>query len=557
MPSKQWWKTIPAYIIGPLLCLIVLLGCKEEKRADQAQKKAFSPAPRYGGTYHKALRQEPLTLDPAFSTDIFSTSVAHQVFDGLIQFDADLHALPSLAQSWHASYDSLVWTFFLRQGVKFHHGREVTADDFVYAFTRLLDPRIASPHARLLEHIQGAKQFLAGETTQVPGIRAVDAYTLQITLTQPYAPFLSILGMAQVKVVPREEVERLGAQFGRQPVGTGPFRFVNWVAGQEITLEANETYFEGRPFLDRLSYRMMANHQGMTTAFAQGALEDVELTGQEQIGFGPDSQVQFLRKPLLATLFLWFDLRQGPLSHPKVRQAINYAINRDAMVRTIRHDRHVQARGVLPRGMPGYHPELPGYRYDVTRARQLLVEAGYPEGQGVAPLELWSSVTTPAARQEDAWIQRDLAHIGLRVTLLSAENWKHFKTTILGQRPGAMYRHAWFADFPDPDNVLFPLFHSQSTNNYAHYRNPIVDRLLEQARSTSDYLSRIDLYRQAEALIVADAPAVNLVYYTLEYMFQPYVHGVELNALGERYIPMKKIWLDVTHRAFPAKTSPP
>jgi peptide/nickel transport system substrate-binding protein/oligopeptide transport system substrate-binding protein len=136
--------------------------------------------------------------------------------------------------------------------VRFHHGREVTAEDVIYSFTRLLDPAVRSPRAWLFERVQGAGAFMAGHAERVEGLQALAPYTLQITLSQPYAPFITVLGMAQAKIVPRDEVERLGAHFGRAPVGTGPFRFGSWVTGQDITLEANTAYFEGRPWLDRL-----------------------------------------------------------------------------------------------------------------------------------------------------------------------------------------------------------------------------------------------------------------------------------------------------------------
>jgi len=539
-------RMVLTHLCGGFIALAV--GCKDTGHPDQGQAKSPTPIKRYGGTYHKSLILEPLTLDPAFLTDIYATSVAQQLFDGLVQFDADLNVVPSIAKFWEASHDGLVWTFYLRQGVKFHHGREVNADDFVYTFTRLLHPRTASPRAWLFEHVQGAEKFRAGAAERVEGLQALDAYTLQITLSQPYAPFISILGMAQTKLLPREEVERLGAAFGRQPVGTGPFRFVHWVAGEEITLEANEAYYEGRPFLNRLHYRIITNQQSAIAEFEKGALDDVDLTGQEGTPLSSDPRFKFFRKPLLATLFLWLEMRHGPLSNRKVRQAINHAINREAITSTIRQNRLVQARGILPLGMPGSNPNPAGYPYDLSRARQLLAEAGYPEGKDLPPLELWTSVTTVAALQEHEAIKRDLERLGLKVELFTAEDWKHYKTAVLGKRLGAMYRTSWFADFPDPDNFLFPLFHSQSTNNYANYSNPAVDHLLEQARSESDYLKRIELYRQTEALIMEDAPVVNLLYYTFEYVFQPYVQGIELNALGERYIPMKKIWLDATSR---------
>jgi oligopeptide transport system substrate-binding protein len=547
-------RRVLTYLCNGFITLAV--GCKDKEHPAEGKDKSPALIPRYGGIYHTRLELEPLTLDPAFLTDIYAAPVAQQVFDGLVEFDANLNVVPSIAKSWQASYDGLVWTLHLRQGVKFHHGREVNADDFVYTFTRLLHPRTASPRAWLFERVQGAKEFLAGTAERVEGLQALDAYTLQITLSQPYAPFISILGIVQAQVVPREEVERLGSAFGRQPVGTGPFRFVNWVAGEKIVLEANEEYFEGRPFLNHLHYHIITDRQRALDEFEQGTLEDTVLLSHQPTPLRGDPRFKSFRKPLLATLFLGLETRDGPLSNHKVRQAINYAINREAINSTIRQNRFVQARGILPLGMPGYNPDLEGYQYNLARARQLLTEAGHPEGNNLPPLELWTSATTATALQEHEAIKRDLEQLGLKVELFTAESWQHYKTAVLGKRSGAMYRFVWYADFPDPDNFLFPLFHSQSSDNYANYSNPAVNRLLEQARSEGDYLKRIELYRQTEALIMADAPVVNLVYYNYETLFQLYVQGIELNALGERYIPMKKIWLDATSRVSLATPKP-
>ncbi len=537
-----------------ILCsgLILLAGgCSESKRSDEAEQPT-SPS-KYGGVYRRPLRNEPVTLDPAFVTSTYAVSVVQQLFDGLVQYDADLNVLPAIATSWSASRDGLTWTFHLRRGVKFHHGREVKAADFVYSFTRIVDPKTKSPRTWLFERVRGAREFLAGTAKRVEGFRALDDYTLQITLSAPYASFVNILGIAQPKVLPREEIERLGEQFGHHPVGTGPFRFVNWVPGKEINLEANEAYFEERPFLDRLHYRIFpgADREAILAAFEQGQLEDMRVFTPQRQRLINDSRYQFFRKPLLATLFLWLNTRAEPLNDVRVRQAINYAINRDAINRTIRKNRFVLARGILPPGMPGYNPELRGYDYDPARAKKLLAEAGYPEGKGFPPLELWSSVISSTALAEHEAVKRDLQHLGITVELRTVGSWKLFETEVLGKIPRAMYRYAWHADLPDPDNFLFILFHSQSSSNYANYANPEVDRLLERAQRESDDFTRLQLYRQAEELIMADAPMVNLVYYTREHLFQLYVGGVELNALGEPYVAMKKIWLDTTHHAFP------
>jgi peptide/nickel transport system substrate-binding protein/oligopeptide transport system substrate-binding protein len=523
-------------------------GCTDTNRTEDHAAQSTPSTPIYGGVYRKALGNEPVTLDPALITSTYATAVAQQLFDGLVQFDADLNVIPSIANSWSASHDGLTWTFHLRQGVRFHHGREVTANDFVYTFTRILDPHTQSPYTSIFERVQGAQAFMATASDRVTGLQALDPYTLRITLSQPYAPFISMLGIVQASVVPRDEVARLGKQFSQQPVGTGPFRFERWMAGQDIVLQANPTYFEGRPFLDRIHYRIFtpADSRAILAEFEQGHLEDASIPAQERQRLRSDARYRFFRKPLLATLFLWIDTKGSPLSHVKVRQAINYGINRRVINDEIRQNGSVEARGILPPGMPGYNPELAGYQYDPERAQHLLVEAGYPQSQGLPTVELWTSVGSPTVLAEHEAIQHDLQRLGISVVLRKAESWRQY-TELLGKRPGSMFRYAWFADFPDPDNFLFTLFHSQSPNNVGNYQNPEVDRLLELARRENDYFQRLQIYRQAEALIMADAPTVNLVYATFEHLFQPYVRGIALNALGERYIPMKKIWLDTPH----------
>lgn len=556
MRQSRLWKIV-------LVCLCsglwgAVSSCKDTSTPREKSGSSPVAVERYGGTYRKPLPGEPVTLDPAHLTETYATTVAHQIFDGLVEFDGDLNILPSMARSWVASRDGLQWTFYLRQGVKFHHGRDMTADDFVYSFTRLLHPKTASPRAWLLDRIQGAKPFIAGTAAHIEGLRALDASTLQITLEQPYTPFISLLGMPQTTVVPREEVERLGVEFGRQPVGTGPFRFASWNKGQEIVLEANAAYSEGKPFLERIVYRIRPNHQGIMAEFEQGLLEDSGFTEHQRASEPPrDARFVFLRKPLLATLFLLMNTQHPPLHDRRVRQAINHAINRRMINTVIRQNHHVQARGILPQGMPGYNPEAFDYAYDPARAKQLLIEAGYPAGQGLPSIPLWTSAKTATAVRENEAVQQDLAQVGIHVELHTTDSWQRFKNEILGQQPPGMYRLAWYADFPDPDNVLYTLFHSQSPNNYMRYKNPEVDRLLEAMRSESDYLTRMQTYRHIEALILADAPTVNLVYYTFGYLFQPYVRGIELNALGERHIPMKKIWLDVTHRVLPTPLQGP
>ncbi|WP_089940508.1 ABC transporter substrate-binding protein [Candidatus Entotheonella palauensis] len=187
---------------------------------------------------------------------------------------------------------------------------------------------------------------------------------------------------------------------------------------------------------------------------------------------------------------------------------------------------------------------LDGYAYDVERAKRLLAEAGYPDGKGLSPLELWTSSKSETVRKEHAAIKRYLERLGLTVHLRMASSWKAYKRDIIGKRPGGIYRYAWHADFPDPYNFLYTLFHSASPGNYIHYANPEVDRLIDAARSEVDQQKRERLYHQAEALIMQDAPTVNIVYYEIERLFQPYVQGLDVRSMSESFTRMERIWLD-------------
>ncbi len=285
------------------LILIVLIGAVYMWTQDPTRQveEPASISPQYGGVYRRALRDEPVTLDPALMTSIHAVAVVQQVFDGLVQFDENLNVVPSIAQSWQASPDGMVWKFFLRRGVKFHNGREVVADDVIYSFTRIVDPATEAYRHQLFEQVAGAKAFAAGQAERIEGFKALDDYTLQIELSQPYAPFIRMLGISSAKVVPKEEIEGSEVSFGRSPVGTGAFRFVFWEAGNAITLAANETYFEKRPYLDQIEYRIFqgADLDAIFAEFEQGRLEDAKVPVPQRDQLKRDPRYQFVRQPLL------------------------------------------------------------------------------------------------------------------------------------------------------------------------------------------------------------------------------------------------------------------
>ena len=528
-------------LLVPLaLTLSLIIGCQQEPTGEPNKVK---PEPHNGGVYRAFLPWSPRTLDPAFSTDIYSVKLIQQIFDGLVQLDQNLNVVPALSTDWRVSSDGLVYIFTIRQDARFHNGRQVTANDFVYSFTRILDPKEESSALTFFERIEGADTYRSGKSSEVAGLKALGANTLRIKLRQPYAPFLSVLAMKSSKVVPREEVEKWGKEFGHHPVGTGPFRLESW-EGNRIVLSANHDYHEGRPYLDRVEFTVYEGSQNerIFQDFQAGLLEEALVFGGIREETTKSLQYQFVRKPTLSLLFYGMNCTDAILKDKRVRQALNYAINKEKIIQQYVKDQFVPASTILPPGMPSYTPENQSYPYGPDKAKFLLREAGYGVSPGRLSLSILSASNSKLAQEELALVTRDLAVVGVELAVQYETDWPAFETRLKSGQV-QLYRYAWSADIPDPDNFLSILCSSTSPYNFMRYHNGQVDRLLSLALVTTDMLERVRLYRKAEKTVLEDAPMIPWLYLTFESVFQPYVKGLEISALGGPYIPLKKIWL--------------
>lgn len=541
--DKERGGRVPPFLIF----FFVLIGCLAVTwvPAFGQERGEEKTRPADGGVYRRPLGNDPQTLDPARISDIYSRSVAQQMFDGLVQFDQTLTIFPALAQFWKASRDGLTWTFMLKKGVKFHHGREVTAEDVVYSFTRILDPEVKSGAADLFAGIKGAREFREGRAKTVAGLSALDRYTVEVVLDEAPVPFVSVLAVGHAKIVPKEIVEQQGEAFGAHPVGTGPFKFVRWERGKEIVLEANPDYFDGPPKLSRIVYRVFPGSplETMYGEFQRGNLEDTPISVQHYRQILTDTHYIRVRRPMLSIRFYGLNTRLKPLDDPRIRQALIHAIDRETLIQEAHLGRYALARGILPPGTLGFNPQLRSYPYDPEKARELLRQAGFPGGRGLPPIRIWSSVRPEEIIREQEQFKRYLNAVGIEVELHYLLDWPAF-SRMLDEGKLPVFLYAWYADVPDPDNFLFKLFHSRSPRNFFGYVNPVVDGLLIKARSTADIRRRVELYREAEQLVVDDAPIIPLLHHTYERLFQPYVRSIEVTGLGDPYIPLRKIWLD-------------
>lgn len=497
------------------------------------------------GTYRRPIGHDPQTLDPARVSDTYGRSVSQQLFDGLVQFDSTLMVAPALAEFWKATRDGLTWTFTLRKGVRFHDGSEVTARDVVYSLTRLLDPATRSGGADLFLNIQGAAEFRSGRAKTVTGLKALDRSTVQIVLTEATVPLVSLLAVGQAKIVPEAVASKNGDGFGSRPVGTGPFKFVQWERGKEIVLEANEAYFGGAPRLSRLIFRIFPGHRwdDAFQEFQRGQLEDTVPPSRGYQAIIRDLRWTYLKRSMISIRFYGFNTRMKPLDDRRIRLALTHAIDRVQLIQQVHHGRDTAARGILPPGSLGYNPNLRGPEYDTEAARQMLAEAGYPGGRGLPPIVITSSVNADPFLREHDYVRRAVAAIGVKVEFSYLTNWPAFSAALAQHRLQA-FMYAWYADVPDPDNFLSKLFDSKSSRNLFSYANPAVDALLARARAETDVQRRVEVYRRAEERILGDAPLIPILHHSYERLFHPHVRGIEVSGLGDPYLQLRKMWLN-------------
>jgi peptide/nickel transport system substrate-binding protein/oligopeptide transport system substrate-binding protein len=421
----------------------------------------------------------------------------------------------------------------------------MTADDVVYSLTRVLDPATHSTGASYLAMIRGADAFRAGRTPRVAGLRALDRYTVQVEVTDPGTPFVLNLAVGYASIVPRDLVQRQGERFGVHPVGTGPFKFGEWVPNQRVLLTANPEYFEGRPYLDGIHYHILPGDdaEAAFAAFQRGELHDTPIPAAERAQTLTAAEYTVVRGPYLGISFLGLRTTAKPLDDSRVRQALNYAIDRPRLIREVYRDRYASGSGILPPGTYGYNPHYVGYPYDPQKAAQLLAEAGYPKGQGFPVLPLWSARKNAETEAELAAVVQDFAAIGVRAEVHYNSDWPTYKANVYaGTYP--VFRFSWYATAPSPEAFLGQLLESTSPDNLTQLHDPAVDALLRRARAARGWPQKLPLYQEIERRVVSQAPLILLYYATYERLFQRAVHGVEVSAMGDPYMPMKKIWLE-------------
>ena len=484
---------------------------------------------RLPGHLYLRLNSNPTTLDPALITDVQGGGIAAKLFNGLVRFNENLDIVPDIARSWTLSNDHVTYTFRLRHDVRFSSGKKVIAQDFRYSFERVLTPGTKAPLTWVLDRLEGANDYIAGKTKSVSGIRVINDHTLVLKLQRPFGPFLSLLAMTTAYVVPRDEVERLGNDFGTHPVGSGPYVLNEWKHGQHLVLAAHEDYFDGPPKLNGIFYRIIPEDLTAVLEFETGRLDVLQIPSSEYKRYTTNPAWRDLvhGKPGLNSYYLGLNCTRPPFNDIRVRQAVNMAVDRLRILNTVYEKRGVLAAGPIPPGLWKKNVLLQnheGYRFDPDTAKKLIREAGV-EGKTI---KIYITAD-PEVLDIIEVVQRYLADAGLKTEIVQLD-WSAFKHAVNEGEPDAFWL-SWWADYPDPEDFLFPLFHSASAGsagNRTRCNDPELDRLIEVAQQTMDDTLRYRLYRQAEDRVIRDAPWIFMWHKADYFVIQPWVQDFKI-----------------------------
>jgi oligopeptide transport system substrate-binding protein len=526
-----------------LLCVFLLLLSSCHSDSSSSGKRVFNINLDEGLT----------SLDPAFCRNQNTTWMDNQLFNGLVQVNDSLKIEPCVAKNWDISSDGLLYTFHLRNDVYFHDdqlftngiGRKAVAADFVYSFGRLIDPKVASSGSWIFsDKVEGKQSFIA-----------LNDSTFRIKLKQPFPPLLTLLTAEYASVVPYEVVDFYRKDFRNHPVGTGPFKFKYWKEGEVMVFLKNEKYWEKdkngsrMPHLDAIKATFISDKQTAFMEFVTGKLDflnDIDgsyrddiLTKSGQVTQKYKGKFILNSAPYLNTMYLGMlvdtnlpVVKNSPLKILKIRQAINYAIDKQKMIKYLRNSLATAGNaGFIPAGMPGFDPQkVKGYTYNPEKTRQLLAEAGFPNGKDLPEILL---TTTVGYRDLIEYVQGQLEQVGIktRVEITQGASLRE----LVSKNGVNFFYGSWIADYPDGENFL-SVFYSKNKipygPNYTGFNNKRFDALFDQAYHEANDERRYALYQQMDNLVMQNSPVVILYYDKLVNLYQNNITGYSKNALN-------------------------
>ncbi len=520
--SSKW----PALVCVLPLLIGALTSCVAKETSDP-------------DTLRLALKTAPNQLDPAMVVDVGEGELCALVYEGLVRFAPDGTIVPGVASSWSVSDDGVVYTFDIDPNAKFANGRRVTANDIAFSFGRVLSPESRSSRRWVLDRLADVTSNSLDGVAAHSRVTVSDTYQVKLVLREPFAPFLSLLALPAAMIVPPEAFEQTadGWRMKGFPQGAGPWHVVQWERADRIVLERNPHDDVSADGVKRLDFRIIPEAFTRVAEFESGRLDVLEVPPAEVNRYVNDAEAKVLRRAELRVFYIGLNNQRPPLDNVEVRRALNMAVDVDKLVEVLTDGHGHRATGSIPPGLPGHQPRAP-HIYNPDAARRLLAKNGLDKGFA---LEIWQRDNPESNRMLEA-VQGYLSEVGIKATIVRRE-WSAFKEAVSAGKVDAFFLD-WFADYPDAENFIFPLFHSSNAGgggNRAFVNDPEIDALIVAA-SKADHDDAAKLYAQIDDMLYQRAPWIYLYFPTVFYAVGDGVQNFQLPTLylGANYLSVSK-----------------